>query len=945
MVLSNDLISQFAKITKDDKKTKSETTVYGTTVEYNGEIYVQLDGSDLLTPIETTTDMKPGERVTVLIKDHTATATGNISSPSASKDDVIEIGNKITDFEIVIADKVSTKEFDAQVGRIDNLVSDNITIKEELTAASANIEDLKVENVNISEKLTAAEAEIENLDTTKLDADIADIKFATIEGLNATNASIHNLEADYGEFKDLTTNHFTAIDADIKKLDTEKLSAEQADLKYATIDFANIGDAAIESFFSKSGMISDLVVEDGTITGSLVGVTIKGDLIEGGTVIADKLVIKGSDGLYYKLNTDGVTTESEQTEYNSLNGSVITAKSITATKISVDDLVAFDATIGGFKITENSLYSGVKESIDNSTPGVYLDDQGQMSIGDSNGYLKYYKDEEGNYKLDISASNISMGSSNKTIEEYISEEIVNNFEDTFIGDNLLLFTDDPIIENPPKDNLLLYTKDISISNEINKGWYSPFNSLVKTEDGIKISFNNINDNLNIPLSSLINTDIDEKTYTLSFKYRTNSEYFGKVGFSKDISSKKIIDDLDSPIKNDLEYQDYSFTFDYIRDDENIYDNLTLFNFNQDDLDITDKWIEIKNSSMKLEEGEYVTDWIESKKESDQIIDIIETRKEVNSWTNWNYKNYLTKTESGVRLTFSNSIENAIQIPLEYPGIVENSEYVTLSFEYKGNITEFGDIYFTQETDPNVFVIKIPNEPTINTEEWQKFSLTFSSEEANIRTNLTILLFHGLSNQENNWIEIKNKSMKLEKGKIATKWVASIDDIMTDIDEKIEVVNKKIEEQKTSFIETSNSIVMNAISSYTKTNDFESFKEIVSSQLEIMSNEININFTNSTENISNIENELESFKEIFSKHISFSENGIVISSGNNVINLQLDNEKGIVFSKNGVEFGYWDGVDFHTGNIIVNVDEKAQFGNFAFLPRPDGSLMFTKVGGD
>ena len=80
----------------------------------------------------------------------------------------------------------------------------------------------------------------------------------------------------------------------------------------------------------------------------MVGVTIKGDLIEGNTIKADKLVVKGSDGLYYKLNVSAETVETEQTDQNSLNGSIITAKSITATKISVEDLVAFDATIGGF---------------------------------------------------------------------------------------------------------------------------------------------------------------------------------------------------------------------------------------------------------------------------------------------------------------------------------------------------------------------------------------------------------------------------------------------------------------------------------------------------------------------------------------------------------------------------------------------------------------------
>ena len=53
---------------------------------------------------------------------------------------------------------------------------------------------------------------------------------------------------------------------------------------------------------------------------------------------------------------------------------------------------------------------------------------------------------------------------------------------------------------------------------------------------------------------------------------------------------------------------------------------------------------------------------------------------------------------------------------------------------------------------------------------------------------------------------------------------------------------------------------------------------------------------------------------------------------------------IQFTKNGTPIGWWDGNDFHTGNIVVEVNERAQFGNFAFLPRSDGSLMLLKVGG-
>ena len=434
MALSNDLISQFAKITKPEANdTPKESIVYGTAVEYSGKMYARLDGSDRLTPIITTTGIKAGDRVTVTIKNHSAIITGNITSPSAGKDDVDavkdqvdEIGNQITEFEIVIADKVSTKEFDAQVGRIDELVSDNILVKGELEANSADIDKLKADNVTITGDLTAANAEIETLKTTKLDASIAEITYATITNLDAVNAYIHNLEADYGVFVDLTTETLAAIDAEIKNLDTEKLSAEDAKLIYANIDFANIGKAAIENFFSKSGMIGDLVVGDGTITGTLVGVTIKGDLIEGGTVKADKLVVQGSDGLYYKLNVTGETVAAEQTEYNSLSGSIITAKSITAEKVNVNDLVAFGATIGGFHITEDSLYSGVKETVDNTTRGIFMGDDGQFAVGDSSNFLKFYKDKDGTYKLAISASQLVLGSGSANVEDVMNDAITDS---------------------------------------------------------------------------------------------------------------------------------------------------------------------------------------------------------------------------------------------------------------------------------------------------------------------------------------------------------------------------------------------------------------------------------------------------------------------------------------------------------------------------------------
>lgn len=423
MGLSNDLITQFVKATKDDNKKKTEATVYGTVRIQNGQTYVQLDGSDVVTPVSSSTVNKDGERVAVLIKNHTATITGNLTVPSARNDDVGGLSTAITAFEIVLADKVDTEDLVAANARIDDLVTDNIQIKENLTAAQGNIENLQTANLEVRNRLDADKASIENLETTKLDTTAAEMTYATIKNLEATNAKVNNLESVYGEFEELTTTNFEALNASVSNLETKKLDSETAAITYANIDFSNIGQAAMENFYANSGLIENVIVSNGTITGNLVGVTIRGDLIEAGTLVAEKLVIQGEDGLYYKLNTDGVTTEAEQTEYNSLNGSVITAKSITATQISVDDLVAFDATIGGFNISDDSIYSGVKSSVDNATRGIYLDSNGQMNVGDDSNFIKYYRDTDGTYKLAISAASIIFASSNKSVESALNDVV------------------------------------------------------------------------------------------------------------------------------------------------------------------------------------------------------------------------------------------------------------------------------------------------------------------------------------------------------------------------------------------------------------------------------------------------------------------------------------------------------------------------------------------
>lgn len=495
MGLSNDLITQFVKVTNDKKEEKKETVVYGTVKTVDGVDYVQLDGSELLTPVSSTTNIADGERVTVMIKNHTATVTGNITSPSPSGSDLNNVLDQISEFEIVIAGKVSTEQLEAESARIDNLIAEDVLIKNKLVAAEASIGTLTADNATIKGKLTAAEADIDDLTTTKLDAEIAKVTYATITNLDATNAEIHTLKSDFGTFEELSTNTFSAHAADIENLKTTKLDAASADLKYANIDFTNITEASVENLFAKSGMIKDLVMSSGSVTGELVGVRIKGDLIEAETLKADKLVVLGTDGLYYKLNVSGSTVETEQTQYNSINGSIITAQSITANKIHVEDLKAFNATIGGFKITDNSIYSGVKSSINNTTRGIYLDTDGQIMFGDTSNFVKFYKDtsdSEERYKLDISVSNLSIGSSGKSVELVINslENQVNNCVKTEDLDTMNSSIDERI-ESAKTDVIAdMNNKYIEVS-EVDKIYQTVQSMIEKSDEDITFTFQGI----------------------------------------------------------------------------------------------------------------------------------------------------------------------------------------------------------------------------------------------------------------------------------------------------------------------------------------------------------------------------------------------------------------------------------------------------------------------
>jgi hypothetical protein len=217
-----------------------------------------------------------------------------------------------------------------------------------------------------------------------------------------------------------------------------------------------------------------------------------------------------------------------------------------------------------------------------------------------------------------------------------------------------------------------------------------------------------------------------------------------------------------------------------------------------------------------------------------------------------------------------------------------------------------------------------------TTEWKKHSVTFTatSEDVPIVFDIagTYYIYHA----------------QLEIGNKATDWTPAHEDVEADIAAGDNALRETIEERSTSILQDSENIIMSALETYTKTGDLEAYKETVTSRLEVMAEGINMRFSTTSEQIGAVDSDMQDkFTELYN-YIAFSGGGITISESTG-LRLELAGGKIALYSGE-MQLGLWQGSDFYCGNIIVQVNERAQFGNFAWIPRSDGSLMFSKVGG-
>ncbi|MBO5906206.1 MAG: hypothetical protein J6Q84_07300 [Kiritimatiellae bacterium] len=401
---------------------------------------VQIDGSNAVTPVLSTTGLKAGDRVTVMIKNHTAIVTGNITSPSTTAYDIslliAALAQYLVDDTGALNSAQIIKDLNAllgdKAGMFKKIVADTLFVNGSLFASNVETALFVAREASIYGLLTAAEGEIATLKANRVDTTVLDAKIARIDELLANTATINDLYATYA-----TVEELNAVDGKFGNLDS----------KYADIKLANVENADIGSLLAKVGLIDTTTMVNGHVTGFLDAVKINANNINTGTLTVDRLVISGNDkSILYELNKLG---DLEASEFNRLEGGVIKERTITAdhivagsitaneihsgaitsdkilagavtaSKISVTSLESIVAKIGSFAIN-NAIYSNDHSAYNTAKDGVYLGSDyislgsggktwlkydGSVSIG--SGAITY---DAVNDKVDIVADSIKMGS-------------------------------------------------------------------------------------------------------------------------------------------------------------------------------------------------------------------------------------------------------------------------------------------------------------------------------------------------------------------------------------------------------------------------------------------------------------------------------------------------------------------------------------------------------
>ena len=156
------------------------------------------------------------------------------------------------------------------------------------------------------------------------------------------------------------------------------------------------------------------------------------------------------------------------------------------------------------------------------------------------------------------------------------------------------------------------------------------------------------------------------------------------------------------------------------------------------------------------------------------------------------------------------------------------------------------------------------------------------------------------------------------------------------------VQSIVTNQSSSLVDTCESIILSAMTDYVEESNYSSFREKIEAQLEILADEISLNFTNTTEQIENVYGDLQEKFNTITKYFTFDINGLTIGQTDNPYRVVIDNNR-YSMQVNGVEVLWLDG----EGKAhIPELEVTKRFDLLGFLVEEDenGNVNFEYIGG-
>ena len=181
-----------------------------------------------------------------------------------------------------------------------------------------------------------------------------------------------------------------------------------------------------------------------------------------------------------------------------------------------------------------------------------------------------------------------------------------------------------------------------------------------------------------------------------------------------------------------------------------------------------------------------------------------------------------------------------------------------------------------------------------------------------------------------------QTIKIECGNKATDYSESPEDSDQHVDDNIQNVR---EELLTSIEQQSDSIILEVAKKHYLKDETDSLVSELSTRLEQTSNSFNFEFNKFHSEFESMQNDTTAEFENISKYIRFVDGDIIIGQSDSAVTLTLENDR-IVFKENGVEVHYiQEGTTYFQDGIFTR---SMQVGNFAFVPRSNGSLSFDRI---